>query len=239
MTSMRLQKYLSAAGVCSRRQGEIYIIDGRVRVNGKTVKELGTRVDPETDQVEMDGKAVALSEEPIYIALNKPKGYVSSCKQQKDKTVVDLVKIPQRIYPVGRLDKDSTGLLIMTNDGRIHHRLLHPSFDHEKEYEVTVARTITDGALRNMENGIPLMGKKTRPAKITRMSPNRFRIILQEGKNRQVRRMVRKVGSTVINLKRIRFSNISLSGIDEGKWRFLTEIEKKDILQSLEPKNGE
>ena len=239
MTSLRLQKYLSTAGVCSRRQGEKYMLEGRIRVNGKRVTELGTRVEPKTDRIEVDGEAVALNQKTLYIALNKPKGYIASCKQQKDKTVLDLINIPQRIYPIGRLDKDSTGLLILTNDGRVHHRLLHPSFDHEKEYEVTVERDITNGALKKMESGIILMGKKTRPAIIKRIAPNRFRIILKEGKNRQIRRMVRKVGSTVVDLKRIRFSNITLSGINDGQWRFLTEIEEKDILQSLEPKTGE
>jgi len=215
------------------------MLEGRIRVNGKRVTELGTRVDPKLDQVEVDGKAVALNQKPVYIALNKPKGYIASCKQQKDKTVLDLINIPQRVYPVGRLDKDSTGLLILTNDGRVHHRLLHPSFDHEKEYEITVAQAIANGALNKMESGIILMGKKTRPATIKRIAANRFRIILKEGKNRQIRRMVRKVGSTVVDLKRIRFSNITLSGINDGQWRFLTETEEKDILQSLEPKTGE
>jgi len=236
---MRLQKFLSAAGICSRRQGERYMLEGRIRVNGKQVTEMGTRVDPTTDQIEVDGQMVSLNQEPIYIALNKPKGYVASCKQQKNKTVLDLVNIPQRIYPVGRLDKDSTGLLIMTNDGKAHHRLLHPSYDHEKEYEVTVAKVITDGAIKKMENGIVLLGKKTRPAKIKRLALNRFRIILREGQNRQIRKMAKKVGSTVVQLKRIRFSNITLSGIKEGQWRFLTDAEKKDMLQSLEPKTGE
>jgi len=239
MTSMRLQKYLSAAGVCSRRQGEKYMLEGRIRVNGNRVTELGARVDPKMDRVEVDGKTVALDQKPVYIALNKPKGVVASCKQQKDKTVLDLINIPQRIYPIGRLDKDSTGLLILTNDGSVHHRLLHPSFDHEKEYEVTVDRAIMNGALKKMESGIILMGKKTLPAKIKRIASNRFKIILKEGKNRQIRRMVKKVGSTVVDLKRIRFSNITVSGINEGKWRFLTGTEEKDILKSLEPKTGD
>jgi 23S rRNA pseudouridine2605 synthase/23S rRNA pseudouridine2604 synthase len=239
MTSMRLQKYLSSAGVCSRRQGEAYMLAGRVCVNGKPATELGTRVDPNIDLVEVDGEIVALDQEPVYIALNKPKGYISSCKQKKDKTVLDLINIPQRIYPVGRLDKDSTGLLILTNDGRIHHRLLHPSFDHEKEYEVTTEETITDGALKKMAKGISLLGKKTRPAKITRISPKEFKIILKEGRNRQIRKMAGKVGSTVVSLKRIRFNTITLSGLHEGQWRFLTEPEKKDILKVLDTKAGE
>lgn len=215
------------------------MLAGRVRVNGKPVAELGTRVNPDVDQVKVDGKIVALDQKPVYIALNKPKGYVSSCKQKKDRTVLDLINIPQRIYPVGRLDKNSTGLLILTNDGRIHHKLLHPSFDHEKEYEVTTADTIPDGALRKMAKGISLLGKMTRPAKTTRISPKRFKIVLKEGRNRQIRRMVEKVGSTVVDLKRIRFNTITLSGLREGQWRFLTETEKKDILKIIDTKAGE
>lgn len=239
MTSMRLQKYLATAGICSRRQGEKYITDGRVSVNGKVITELGTRVETKKDKVEIDGQAVTLNQEPVYIALNKPKGYVSSCKQKNDKTVVDLVDVPQRVYPIGRLDKDSTGLLILTNDGRLHHRLSHPSFNHEKEYEVGVAHPITDGALKRMEKGLPLMGTKTRPAETIRISSKRFRITLKEGKNRQIRRMTKKVGSTVKSLRRIRISNITLDGLDEGQWRFLTEAEKRNILQALDTKTGE
>jgi 23S rRNA pseudouridine2605 synthase/23S rRNA pseudouridine2604 synthase len=128
------------------------------------------------------------------------------------------------------LDKDSTGLLLLTNDGRIHHRLSHPSFDHEKEYDVTVARPIPDGALKKMSDGLPLMGTKTRPARITRISPRRFRIVLQEGKNRQIRRMVRKVGNEVTRLQRKRFASVKLGNLPPGKWRYLEENEKKFLL---------
>jgi 23S rRNA pseudouridine2605 synthase/23S rRNA pseudouridine2604 synthase len=134
---------------------------------------------------------------------------------------------------VGRLDKDSTGLLILTNDGRIHHRLLHPSFDHEKEYEVTVSTPISDGAVRKIEKGMPMMGTRTRPAVIKRMSSRRFRIILKEGKNRQIRRMVTKVGNQVTRLKRIRVSNIRLGRLPEGTWRYLNEKERKSLLKML------
>ncbi|MEA1946053.1 MAG: pseudouridine synthase, partial [Thermodesulfobacteriota bacterium] len=144
-----------------------------------------------------------------------------------------LVVIPERIYPVGRLDKDSTGLLLLTNDGRLHHRLSHPSFDHEKEYEVTVASHITDGALRSLEKGLPVMGTKTRPAKIKRLSSKRFRIVLKEGRNRQIRRMVGKVGGRVIGLKRIRISNIKLGRLSEGSWRYLGKKEKEGLLSNL------
>jgi 23S rRNA pseudouridine2605 synthase/23S rRNA pseudouridine2604 synthase len=227
---MRLQKFLSEAGICSRRKGEEYIRQGRVRVNSRIVAELGTKVDSEKDRVEFDGKVIALKSEPVYIVLNKPKGYVTSCSHPGEKIVLDLIDISERVYPIGRLDKDSTGLLILTNDGSLHHRLSHPSFDHEKEYDVTVSKPITDGSLRNIASGLPMMGSKTRPAEIRRISSRRFRIILKEGRNRQIRRMVRKVGSRVIRLKRIRVSKVKLGRLAEGAWRHLTEKEKKELL---------
>lgn len=233
MTLIRLQKFLSNAGVCSRRQGEEYIKDGLVKVNGEVVTELGTKVDPDIDRVEFRGKLVKAKVNLIYIALNKPKGYVTSCRQEGDKIVLDLIDIPERVYPIGRLDKDSTGLLLLTNDGRLHHRLLHPSFDHEKEYEVSVARPVSDGAIRKMEKGMPILGTKTRPAEIKRITAKRFRIVLKEGRNRQIRRMVRKVGNQVTSLKRIRVSNIRLGRLAKGAWRYLSEKEKKDLLKIL------
>jgi len=230
MPAMRLQKFLSAAGVCSRRKGEEFIKAGRISVNGEAIVELGTKVDPDQDRVEVDGKAIRPSHTLVYIALNKPKDYVTSCRHPGQKVVVDLVDVSERIYPVGRLDKDSTGLLLLTNDGHLHHRLSHPSFDHEKEYDVTVARPISEGALKKMRDGLPLMGTKTRPAQITRISPRRFRIVLQEGKNRQIRRMVRKVGNEVTRLQRQRFASIKLGNLPPGKWRYLEETEKKFLL---------
>jgi len=233
MTTMRLQKFLSEAGICSRRKGEEYIRQGLVRVNSRIVTELGTKVDSEKDRVEFDGKVIALKSEPMYIVLNKPKGYVTSCSHPGEKIVLDLIDIPERVYPIGRLDKDSIGLLILTNDGSLHHKLSHPSFDHEKEYDVTVSKPITDGSLRNIASGLPMMGSKTRPAKIRRISSRRFRIILKEGRNRQIRRMVRKVGNRVTRLRRIRVSKIKLGRLAEGAWRNLTEKEKKELLTQL------
>jgi len=230
MSKIRLQKFLSSAGVCSRRKGEELIVAGKVAVNGETIVELGTKIDPNQDQVEVDGKSIKPSHTLIYVALNKPKDYVTSCSHPGENVVVDLVDISERIYPVGRLDKDSTGLLLLTNDGRIHHRLSHPSFNHEKEYDVTVARPISNGALIKMSDGLPLMGTKTRPARITRISSRRFRIVLQEGKNRQIRRMVRKVGNEVIRLQRKRFAGIELGNLPPGKWRYLSPSEKKSLV---------
>lgn len=235
MTTMRLQKYLSATGFCSRRKGEEYMIGGHVKVNNVIVTELGTKIDPKTDRVEVDGSPVIMDQNPVYIALNKPKGYITTCNRShpNEKIVIDLVDIPERIYPIGRLDKDSTGLLLLTNDGRLHHRLSHPSFDHEKEYEVRVDHPMPKGSLRKMASGMSMMGTRTRPAKINRINPRTFRMVLKEGKNRQIRRMVRKVGNRVALLSRIRVSTVSIGRLAEGKWRHLTEDEKRDLLKTL------
>jgi 23S rRNA pseudouridine2605 synthase/23S rRNA pseudouridine2604 synthase len=181
--------------------------------------------------VEYKGHRVTLRPEAIYIALNKPTGYVSSCEQAGEDIILDLIDIDRRIYPIGRLDKDSCGLLLLTNDGQLHLKLSHPSYDHEKEYEVTVARPITDGALKKMETGMPLMGTRTRSASVRRISAKRFRIVLMEGKNRQIRRMVRKLGHRVVKLKRVRIANIKLGRLVEGRWRYLTAAESNELLQ--------
>jgi 23S rRNA pseudouridine2605 synthase len=233
MPLLRLQKFLSSAGYCSRRRGEVHIQAGRVRVNGDVVTALGTKVDPEKDRVEVNGQVLTIEQTPIYIALNKPRSYVTTCDQKNEKIVVDLVDIPERIYPVGRLDKDSTGLLLLTNDGNLHHHLLHPSFDHEKEYVVSVAAPISDAAITKLEKGVTILGEKTRPAMIKRLSPQRFIIQLKEGKNRQIRRMVKKMGNRVIALKRIRVANIRLGDLPEGAWRHLTEKEIQHLLKSI------
>ena len=232
MSLIRLQKFLSEAGICSRRKGEEYITAGLVSVNNHVVTELGTKIDPKKDRVEFKGRLVEPEDRLVYLVLNKPKGFVTSCRQPGDKIVLDLVDIPERIFPIGRLDKDSTGLLILTNDGSLHHWLSHPSFDHEREYDVTVTKPMPDGALRTLAKGMPMMGTKTRPAKVERISSRRFRIVLKEGKNRQIRRMVRKVGNQVARLRRIRVANIKLGKLTEGTWRFLTEKERKELLAS-------
>lgn len=231
MSEVRIQKYLSAAGVCSRRKAESYVRQGRVWVNGNAVKELGTKIDPEKDRVEVDGRLVSVPTEKIYVALNKPKGYVTSCDHPGQPLVVDLVDLPHRVYPIGRLDKDSIGLLLLTNDGRLHHQLSHPSFDHEKEYEVTVQHPIADGVLHRLARGVDLEGVKTRRARVKRLSGRRFCIVLKEGRNRQIRRMVSKMGNKVVRLKRIRMANVRLGNLSSGSWRHLTAAEKKKLLK--------
>jgi 23S rRNA pseudouridine2605 synthase/23S rRNA pseudouridine2604 synthase len=166
--------------------------------------------------------------------LNKPAGVVTSCSHRGEPVVTDLVNLPQRLFPVGRLDKDSTGLLLLTNDGRIHHRLSHPSFDHEKEYDVTVQWPLADEALAAMATGLPLSGVTTRPARVRRVTHRRFRIVLREGKNRQIRRMVKKVGNRVVQLERIRVADLELGSLARGQWRYLQRDEIRRLLQQLQ-----
>lgn len=198
-------------------------------VNAELVTQLGTKIDPSADRIAVDGTAIRWKPQAVYIALNKPEGYVTSCDHPGEKTVVDLVAVDQRVYPIGRLDKESTGLILLTNDGRLHHRLSHPSFDHEKEYEVTVTKPIPAQALHKLAAGLPLMGTRTRPAGVRKLADRRFRIVLKEGRNRQIRRMVRKVGNRVVKLKRIRVASILLGRLEKGRWRYLSETEVKRL----------
>lgn len=230
---MRLQKYLAHAGVCSRRKAEEYILQGHVKVNHQVVTELGTKVDPEQDQVFFDNKKVVLKQHvsKIYIAVNKPEGVVTSCSQQKAKIILDLIDIDERVYPVGRLDKDSKGLVLLTNDGELHNKLSHPSYNHEKEYIVTTGHPISDADLNHMAQGMVIDKLKTRKAKVKRLSKNKFSIVLKQGRNRQIRRMVGKTGNKVDILQRIRMANINLGNLKEGQWRYLTQKEIKKLTQ--------
>ncbi|OGQ87790.1 MAG: pseudouridine synthase [Desulfobacula sp. RIFOXYA12_FULL_46_16] len=229
---MRLQKYLAHAGLCSRRKAEEYILAGRIKINGITISELGTKVDP-SDSVFFDDKPVLLSRErpKIYLALNKPEGYVTSCSQKKTKIVMDLIDMDERIYPVGRLDKDSKGLILLTNDGELHNKLSHPSFDHEKEYIVTTVDPVSDKALRSMAAGVMIDAVKTRKATVKRISDKQFSIVLKEGRNRQIRKMVQRTGNEVDTLLRIRIANIHLGKLNEGTWRYLTQAEIRQLTQ--------
>ncbi|MCK5162945.1 MAG: rRNA pseudouridine synthase [Desulfobacula sp.] len=228
---MRLQKYLGHAGICSRRKAEEHILNGRVKVNNQIVTELGTKIDLENDKVFFNNQPVILKQDAskIYIALNKPQGYVTSCSQQQSKIILDLIDIDERIYPVGRLDKDSEGLVLLTNDGDLHNKLSHPSFNHEKEYIVTTIHPVSEAALKNMAQGIVIDKVKTRKAKVKRLSKNKFSIILKQGRNRQIRKMVGKTGNKVDILKRIRMANINLGNLKKGKWRYLTPEEIKQL----------
>ncbi|MFP4257000.1 MAG: pseudouridine synthase [Desulfobacterales bacterium] len=229
---IRLQKYLAEAGVCSRRKGEDYIRAGLVRVNGEVVTRMGTTVDPDLDRVEVSGKQLQTGKNDVYIMLNKPAGYISSCSQPGRKIVLDLVDTDRRVFPVGRLDRESTGLLLLTSDGRIHHRLAHPSFDHAKKYTVVTDLPVADRDLERLEKGVQLSDGMTRPAKVSRKSKNRFSITLQEGRNRQIRRMAEKLGYRVIKLHRTQMGPLYLKDLPPGKWRHLTDAERRELLKS-------
>lgn len=225
MDLMRLQKFLSTAGVCSRRKGEEYIEKGFVSVNDKVADQPGIKIDPSKDCVKFNGKVVNIENKLIYIALNKPSGYITSCKHNNEKIVMDLLDIDERVYPVGRLDKKSDGLLLLTNDGTLHHRLSHPSFDHEKQYRVSTLKEIDAQSLKKMAEGILLDDKITRPARVKRISGKSFEIVLKEGRNRQIRRMVDTFDNRVLELTRLRISNIKLGDLKKGHFRYLSEKE--------------
>ncbi|MFU8770098.1 MAG: pseudouridine synthase [Desulfotignum sp.] len=231
---MRLQKFLARAGVCSRRAAEKLIIDGRIQVNGDTITTLGTQVDPKTDAVCFDGSRVCLPDSMvfIYIAVNKPRGVVTSCvRKHGDRIILDLVPIPDRIFPVGRLDKDSQGLVLLTNDGDLHNILSHPSHNHEKEYRVTTAHPVRDTDLTAMARGMVIQGKRTRKAKVTRISKDRFTIVLKQGLNRQIRKMVGQTGNRVETLERVRMAGVLLGDLAPGAWRHLTPGEVDGLTQ--------
>ncbi len=230
---MRLQKYLASQGIASRRKCEEYITMGLVRVNGETVVELGTKVDPDVDKVEVEDKVIAQEKANyVYLLLNKPEGYITSLKQNDSSSplVVDL--IPEkygRVVPVGRLDKESTGLLLMTNDGELTFKLTHPSYNKEKEYQVTTRDEVNEGVLKRFRQGLKIENQLTREAKCKLISENIFTITLKEGRNRQIRKMVKKVGNEVVSLHRIRLKDLVLKGLKPGEYRELTELEIKKL----------
>jgi len=235
---MRLQKFLAHAGICSRRTAETLILEGRIRVNQETITTLGTQVDPEKDQVFFDNIRVNppdASEGFTYIAVNKPRGVITSCSQKNTRIILDLVPIKKRVYPIGRLDKDSVGLVLLTDDGELHNRLSHPSHNHEKEYRVKTRSPLSDKDLTAMADGIVIEGVKTRTARVSRIAENEFLIILKQGRNRQIRKMVEQLHNKVDTLKRIRMANINLGGLKESGWRYLTPQEIKDLTQLFNP----
>jgi pseudouridine synthase len=232
----RLQKILSARGIASRRKAEEYILAGLVTVNGKTA-ELGQKADPETDTIEVDGKVMQERADMLYYLLYKPVGVESTNVPGTPEapTVRDMLppQLQGKIYPVGRLDKDSEGLLLLTNDGPLSFRLTHPKFEHEKEYDVTLKDDITDSSIEKLRKGVFLDGSKTKPAIIERLAKNAIRIRLTEGRNRQIRRMCSKVGSEVVRLVRTRITIITDPLIRVGKLRSLSLAEKTQLLASV------
>lgn len=232
MEKIRLNKYLSAQGICSRREADRYIEEGKVSINGHTAS-MGEKVDG-TEDIYFDGRKVNGNEEKkILLAMNKPAGIVCSSKEKDN--IIDYLNYPQRVYPVGRLDKESTGLILLTNDGELMNSVLKARNHHEKEYEVRVQSRITADFLRGMSQGVWLeeLGQKTRPCKIKKIDAYTFRIILTQGLNRQIRRMCAYFGYRVVTLKRIRIMNIELGDLKEGEWREVKGHELKTLRGGL------
>lgn len=232
MAQVRLQKFLADAGVCSRRHAEEAIRAGQVAVNGETVTVMGVKVDPDRDRVSFRGKEVRAAAGRVTVALHKPKGVISSCSHRGQKVVTDLVDLPARLYPVGRLDKDSRGLLLLTNDGDLHLTLSHPRFDHEKEYRVTLAHPVSDGDLAALARGVLLEDGPTRRARVSRISDTSFSIVLKEGRNRQIRRMAKAIGNRATDIFRVRVGCVRLGKLPPGAWRTLTPDEEKELMRS-------
>ena len=225
---MRLNKYISETGACSRREADKWIVAGRVTCNGQ-VAALGTRVS-DGDEVRVDGELIGAKKKQIYIALNKPAGITCTTEDHIEDNIVDFVGHPERIFPIGRLDKDSEGLILLTNDGDIVNEILRAENNHEKEYIVRVDRPITDLSLKMMAGGVKIMGELTQPCKVVRIDRESFRMILTQGLNRQIRRMCSALGYRAQRLKRVRIMNIDLGSLGVGQWRYLTDSELADLL---------
>jgi 23S rRNA pseudouridine2605 synthase len=231
---MRINRFLAACGVSSRRGAEALVEDGRVAVNGAVVTSLATFVEPGRDRVEVDGQRLALPSRLSYLLLNKPVGTVTTADDPEGRpTVVQLVPPQPRVFPVGRLDYDTGGALLLTNDGALAHRLLHPRYKVDKEYAALVTGTLTDETVRSLERGVELDGRRTAPSRVTitdrRPGRTRVRIVLREGRNRQVRRMFEAVGHSVAELTRVRFGPVLLGTLQSGLHRPLTDEEVKTL----------
>jgi pseudouridine synthase len=230
---VRLNKYLAMCGVASRRKADELIQQGRVAVNGQVITQLGVKINPQKDRVTVDGKPVKPEEKFVYIVLNKPKDCITTVKDEKGRrTVLDLVKVKQRIFPVGRLDRNTTGVLLLTNDGELAYRLMHPKYKVEKAYKVEIDKPIKPEDLEKLRRGIMLDGRMTEACDVY-ILPNsdnkEIGITIHEGRYRQIRRMFERLGYKVRKLHRVSFGGITVSGMKRGEWRYLTEKEIKKL----------
>lgn len=228
---MRINKFLAETGIVSRRGADKWIEEGRVTINGETAI-VGSKVE-DGDAVYVDGKPVQREEQLVYIALNKPVGITSTTEKHVKGNVVDFVNHPLRIFHIGRLDKESEGLLLLTNDGDIVNEILRAENHHEKEYVVQVDKPITDQFIERMASGVEILDTKTLPCKVEKISSHVFKIILEQGLNRQIRRMCSALGYSVRRLQRIRIMNIHLGNLKVGQWRDLTDKERTELFKLL------
>ena len=224
-----LNKYISETGFCSRREADRYIEECRVTINGKDADK-GNRVKP-GDIVKIDGEPLKKKQAPVYIMLNKPKGITCTTDQKDRSNIIDYVNFKQRIFPVGRLDKLSEGLIFLTNDGDIVNKILRAGNGHEKEYVVTADKKIDHEFISAMRSGVKIPGATTKPCFVKQEGDSRFRIILTQGLNRQIRRMCEALGYRVTSLKRVRVMSFTVKGIDPGKWRFFSPAEIADLTE--------
>lgn len=231
----RINKFIRETGLCSRREADSMIEQGRVKINGKKA-ELGDKVDF-NDHIEVDGKLMNAKPELIYIALNKPRGITCTTESHVKGNIVDFVNYPERIFPIGRLDKDSEGLIFLTNDGDIVNKILRAGNNHEKEYIVTVDKPITNKFIKDMSNGVPILDTVTKKCFAEKISKYKFKIILTQGLNRQIRRMCSYLEYNVVKLKRIRIMNVTLENLPIGKWRYLTNKEMNTINEMTKNSN--
>ena len=225
--SISLNKFISNTGICSRREADKWIEAGRVKLNGVVAKK-GNRVSV-GDEVLLDGNPLTNNPKHVYLILNKPPGITSTTDRKDPDNIIDFVNYPKRIFPIGRLDKASTGLILLTNDGDIVNQILREEFNHEKEYVVTVHKPVTKEFVEGMEQGVPILGTVTKPCTVKQIGKSAFKIILTQGLNRQIRRMCEYFDYRVITLKRIRVMNIELQGLKVGRWRDLSKKELKSL----------
>lgn len=229
--SISLNKFISATGICSRREADRWIEAGRVKINGQVAKR-GNRVE-EGDEVTLDGKSLQQKADLVYIALNKPPGITCTTERHDPKNIIDFVQHPQRIFPIGRLDKPSTGLILLTNDGDIVNQILREENEHEKEYIVRVNKAITPDFLAKMQAGVAILDTITKPCKVEQLNKKLFKITLTQGLNRQIRRMCEALDYKVATLKRVRIMNIHLGKLPVGEWRNLTTKELQTLKEAL------
>lgn len=222
MSEIRLNKYIANAGVCSRRAADKLIDEKKVKVNGRLVLEKGTVIDTYKDNVEVNGKKISISEEKVYILLNKPKGYITTAKEQFNRPfVLDLINEKERVYPVGRLDMDTSGLLILTNDGQLTNKITHPKNHIHKTYVAILKNELSNVDMQKLEKGVDIGGYVTQPAEVQKLGDKKVRITISEGKNRQVRKMFETVNNKVVELKRISIGKLTLENLEVGKFKYV------------------
>jgi 23S rRNA pseudouridine2604 synthase len=228
---VRIQLYISKTGYCSRRETERLLAAGRLTINSKVATK-DSFVEP-SDCILLDGQPIPKKERNIYLLLNKPTGIICTAQRQVKNNLIDYMNYPERIFAVGRLDKESQGLLLLTNDGDIVNKLMRVENGHEKEYVVTVDRVFPDSFMESMASGVEILDQVTKPCKVTRVDDQTFKIVLTQGLNRQIRRMTKLFGYYVTRLERVRIMNLTLSGLPYGQWRDLTEEERNVLVESL------